>query len=442
MEAPLAFATLFLGLITGPQEVVIEVTDRVAAVEIQLDEATVARLERPPFHTAVDFGPALAPHRLSAVAFDARGHEVGRVHQWVNAQRPQAEIALLVDRGPNGRPIRARWLGSAVQRELDRPQVEMTIDGRRLAVDASGAALLPELDLRLPHLLSASVRFGAAATAHHDVVLGGGVNDETRTELTSTIFRPKPNRRAENGAGSSLDTATLTARVGARTVRVVATDRAGSTVVIVRPARFSTSSAPWLEWLPVPPAQRAAHLGEAMLAPGVTTRFLWPYPTLANGARPSNVFPTSGAQAATSGGLRWLFGSAEGNDLTGPALFADAVALAGAQAQASGTRAAVLLLLDEQSHDPSRFSPAQVGAYLERLRIPLFVWTVPSRRAIPLVAAWRSEAVVAELRGPLGFKRAVQALLDDLEQQVVVWIEGGEVPGSVEVAGDSHRFPR
>jgi hypothetical protein len=222
----------------------------------------------------------------------------------------------------------------------------------------------------------------------------------------------------------------LTARVGTRDVRVVAVDRGGSTVVVVRPARFPNAPA-WLDWLPQPPARRATLRSEAALAPGITTRFLWPYPAPARGgSRPADVFPTSGARATAGAGLRWLFGTASGDDLAGPAHFADAVALAGAQAQASGTRAAVLLLLDDQAQDPSRFRPAEVRAYLERLRVPLFVWTVPEKRPTPLAPAWQP---VREISGPLGLKNARQALLDELDAQVVVWVDGAEIPGHVEV---------
>ena len=50
----IAFATLFLGLITGIYPIQISVGGAVTAVEITLDGAPAARLEAPPWIAKVD----------------------------------------------------------------------------------------------------------------------------------------------------------------------------------------------------------------------------------------------------------------------------------------------------------------------------------------------------------------------------------------------------
>ena len=105
----IAFLTLFLGLVTGPQAVAVDPGAGVAAVELVLDGRGVARLEHAPWSATVDFGPALLPHRLEARGLAADGSEVARTDQWVNLPRPQAEVDIVLEgsgaaRAPRGSP--------------------------------------------------------------------------------------------------------------------------------------------------------------------------------------------------------------------------------------------------------------------------------------------------------------------------------------------------
>ncbi|HSN88583.1 MAG TPA: hypothetical protein VL025_17610, partial [Thermoanaerobaculia bacterium] len=86
----IAFLTLFFGLTLGSQPVELTVTGPVAAVEILLDGAPVARFDGPPWSGRIDFGQALLPHELVARALDDQGTEVSRVRQWVNLPRSHA----------------------------------------------------------------------------------------------------------------------------------------------------------------------------------------------------------------------------------------------------------------------------------------------------------------------------------------------------------------
>jgi hypothetical protein len=53
----IAFLTLFLGLVTGPQAVAVDPGAGVATVELALDGRGVASLEHAPWSATVDFGP-------------------------------------------------------------------------------------------------------------------------------------------------------------------------------------------------------------------------------------------------------------------------------------------------------------------------------------------------------------------------------------------------
>src|SRR5260370_26716182 len=99
----IAFLTFFLGLVTGPQSVAVEPGAGVAAVELALDGRGVARLEHAPWSATVDFGPALLPHRLEARGLAADGSEVARTEQWVNLQRSQAEVDIVLAGSAAGR---------------------------------------------------------------------------------------------------------------------------------------------------------------------------------------------------------------------------------------------------------------------------------------------------------------------------------------------------
>jgi hypothetical protein len=433
METPLAFVTLFLGLVSGEQIVEFEATSSVAAIEVQMDAVVVSRLGAPPWRTTIDFGPELAPRRLRAIARNQGGAEVGRVEQLINVQRSHAEVTLLVERDSGGRPVRAKWLG---------PEIEITLDGRRLPVDASGSAPLPTLNLEVPHLLSATVRFGRNVAARHDLVLGADVNDETRSELSSTIYRPATKKK------QGTEVPRLRARVDGAPVPVVAVDRGQATVFVVRPDRFSDDATRRIKGVQRPrktllaidnvrvdTGDRSFLRYEAMLAAGDVTRFVWPYPTQSPGAsRSTSLFESSREVKSSSGGFRWLLGSVTADGFSGPSHFADAVALAGTQAQASGNRTAVVLVLDDSPSDPSQYRPAQVRDYLQRLRIPLFVWSIAPGKPVPLAAGW---GPVVDLSRSSGIDRAVRALREDLEAQRVVWIEGTETPDRIEIGDDA-----
>ena len=104
----IAFVTLFLGLTLGAYPVQLAVEGPVATVELLLDGEVIGRVAGPPWSGAVDFGADLTPHELVARGLDAQGQEVARARQWINLPRPPAEVGVMLENGPEGRPSAAR----------------------------------------------------------------------------------------------------------------------------------------------------------------------------------------------------------------------------------------------------------------------------------------------------------------------------------------------
>ncbi len=65
------FLSLFLGLITGIQSVTLQVDAAVKSVRIELGGREVARMDKAPWSAKVDFGSALTPNELTAIAYTA-----------------------------------------------------------------------------------------------------------------------------------------------------------------------------------------------------------------------------------------------------------------------------------------------------------------------------------------------------------------------------------
>ena len=104
----IVFLTLYLGLIAGHQPVEMRVDPAVKSVQLLLDGKKIDTFAAPPWRSLVDFGPVIQPHELVAVAFDAKGNEVGRAAQTLNLPRATAELEIIVDRDASGTPSTPR----------------------------------------------------------------------------------------------------------------------------------------------------------------------------------------------------------------------------------------------------------------------------------------------------------------------------------------------
>ena len=127
----IAFVTLFLGLTLGSQPVELRVIGPVDHVELRLDDAVRGVIAAPPWRTTIELGDHLLPHRLTAIAMDAAGHEVARAEQTINVPRRSAETEILLERYAGGRLAKAHLLWRSV--DADKPAAAtLTLDGEPL----------------------------------------------------------------------------------------------------------------------------------------------------------------------------------------------------------------------------------------------------------------------------------------------------------------------
>jgi hypothetical protein len=427
----IAFLTLFLGLVLGPQPIELTVTGPVAAVELRLDGAPAGLIVGPPWTGQIDFGPALLPHELVARALDEQGQEIGRVQQWVNLPRPPAEVDILLEDGPAGRPVAARLTWQSLTGEKP-TAIGVTFDDRPLVLDAGGRVQLPAWNPETGHVLTAELRFSGALTARRDVVFGGAWGGEISSELTAVPVRlrrgkelPPPDRMQG------------WFRAGGRPLTVAAVEDGPAELLVVRDlaaqsaldrmTRGANSSS-----IVTSSEYRRFHM---TLDKKDAVRFIWPVARTVSGTSlPAELFDTSRDFSADDGGLLWLLTrSVPRVDDPSRQRLADAVAVAGLQALYANHRRAVLLVLSEQPTDRSRSDPALVRRYLEAIRVPLVVWTFGDPTA-PGAAAWgRAEEASSQIK----MRKAFTRLEEELASQRIVWIDGRYLPQSIELSGDA-----
>jgi hypothetical protein len=115
---------------------------------------------------------------------------------------------------------------------------------------------------------------------------------------------------------------------------------------------------------------------------------------------------------------------------------AEAVAV-GAMRAAASNRARALVLVrstDTPSAPSDSFTPSDMRAFLSALRVPFFYWTVGPTQESTAVDPWGEAKAI---RGWGGVLLAVNALMEALRPQFLVWIEGQHKPGDVTFAADA-----
>ena len=182
MSAQIIFVSLFLGIVSGQQPVVLRVSGPVDHVRITLSGQQAAALERAPWGTIVDFGAELAPRELTAIAYDVDDHEIARATQVINLPRPMAEFEIMLD----GDEVSLTWRHLMNARPA---RATLTIDGKPLALDGSLHARLPKLDREMPHLLAAELRFQDGFVARRELVIESWRSASTGTQLTPIAVR-------------------------------------------------------------------------------------------------------------------------------------------------------------------------------------------------------------------------------------------------------------
>jgi hypothetical protein len=388
MLAELVFVTRLLGLMTGTRVVEAQVDPAVQWVELLLDGQSAEVLRGQPWRTKIDFGAELAPHVLTAIARDGEGRELARDTQFINVPRPQAEIGVMFRRGRAD--ITWQHIGGMKPKKMMVKLNQTTT----LASTLTRSVALPPLIPEMLNLLSIDLEFEDGSSAHRDVVFGGQ-SEEVPAELTATLVRQR---------GKGQDDRANCFQVGGRTIAASEVETGQAAVLVVR-----NGAAPIAQF-------RRRNLNRARMAENVfmvkqtSVRFIWP---TASGAGNSDLFMTSDNVEATRG-LRFLLTEAEGSKGMTVRL-ADAVAVAGTEALREPRRRAVILVLNGEE-DKSRYHADTVRRYLQRLGVPLYVWSLTGATTHP---AWgKLEDVSTNER----MRDAVKRLQHDLDQQRVAWL--------------------
>lgn len=418
----IAFVTLLLGLISGVYPIEVTVGGVVTAVEYRLDGVPVARREGPPWVAPVDLGSALRPRELTVVALGAGGQEIARASQWLNLPRPPAEVEIVLEKGAEGRPGAAQLTWQSV-RGVKPATVGLTLDGEPLKVDGAGRGLLPKVDLKVLHVLTAELWFPPGLLARKDVAFGGEYGSEVSTELTAVPVRLRPGVAlpAPEGLQEWFTAA-------GQPVSAVAVEEGPGKLIVVRVPtgrEVLDELVPRLRRPTLPALRSKMRLGE-----DDRICFLSLYVSRFRGSKvPSELFDLSTELTRADGGLFWLLSNRRLlKEAHGPALrIADAVAVAGLQATADNRRRAVVLVLGGSVRDSSRYSPETVRRYLESIHVPLFIWYLYGSPT-PAARGWGGGEDVSTLEK---LEQAVDRLRTALDSQRIVWLEGRHLPQSI-----------
>ena len=421
----IAFVTLLLGLISGIYPIEVTVSGPVAAVEFTLDGAPAGRLEHAPWIAKVDLGTDLRPHQLVARALDAEGKEISRAEQWLNLPRPPAEVEIVLESGEGGVPKTAVLTWQAVN-GVKPSSIGLTLDGKPLTVDANGRAALPPQDLKILHVLTAELWFPLGVVARKDVVFGGEYGSQVSTELTAVPVRfhgeVAPTPQELNGRFSAQG----------RAVPVAAIEDGPGKVVVVR-----VPTATELVERLIPQSRHFLSMQPAFrqeLPLGEDDRVLFlslQNPIVATSRVPSELFAMTREYTRKDGGMFWFLSDTRlpPDTRKNGLRIADALAVAGLQAAVDNHRRAVVLVLGNDIKDISHYEPAEVRAYLDSVRVPLFVWSLYGANA-PAAKGW---GPVEEITTLPKLRKAVDKLRADLDAQKIVWIEGRFLPQDVAV---------
>lgn len=421
----IVFVSLFLGILTGPQTVEVAVSEDVSRVEILLDDRRIAEIRSAPWQTLYDFGPRLTTHRLTAVAFDHAGAEIGRSHQLLNVPRARVEAELLLEDWQSDVPTTARLVWHSAE-ALDPLRTSVSLNGVELNASNPARIQLPKLDPEALHFLAADVVFPDREVASTEVVFGGAYGSSVETELTAVPLRVglRKIRSPEKASGwlrltNGDELPIVAVDDGAAVVAVVREDEAVSTLAALDAVMRQT---------------RNFNYRRLRLDRRDRLRFVYPRPTSA--VHPSiryAVFPVSRSYGPQEGAIPALLAHVSFQGDSSPAQqLTNAIAVAGRFLVESQKRRAVVAVTTDCSAMGGKYDAQAVIDYLAELHVPLKVWQVSRvRRKDDSTGLCRN---AEEITSGKQYAAAVRRLRTDLDRQQIVWVSGTPLPREIELS--------
>jgi hypothetical protein len=435
----LTFLTLFLGLVYGQHPVELSVHHDVAAAEIRLNGEAVGRLTGEPWVLATDFGEALRPHELVAIAFDADGTEIARDRQWVNLPRSRAEatLTLLDSPGPAGDragPSRAARLHWQTLGDVQPLGIRVTLNDKPIQVDDPARIELPAYDPTQVQILTAELDFPDGLRSRAELFFGGTFGDTVSFEMTAVALE-----RTRGRGSLDLDDVSGTLLKDGQPLRVLAAESDGAEIIIVQDP--SAQLMLGTLGLTMDRTGRGQRGRTTELKAGERLRVISTHSAIsATPEVPYDLFPISEGFEAEDGSLPYLLTHLMIEGGTPVARIADAVAVAGVHAAATNRPRAVVLVLGEERRDASRFKVEQVRNYLADLHVPLVVWgtsQVQSRRVSEDRIPMSHDTPWGKARDISSDSRLVSAageLRRELDRQAIAWVEGSHLPQDIQLA--------
>ncbi|HEV7573426.1 MAG TPA: hypothetical protein VGQ21_18160 [Thermoanaerobaculia bacterium] len=406
MSSQVVFLSLFLGLMSGPHLVELQVAPGVHTVRILLENRPVAVLQQPPWRATIDFGSAIVPSELAAVGYDDRGNEVSRATQLINVPRPVAEFDITLTNDDMGVPVTAqfKWEHLVAAKVTS---ASLTVDSKAVPLDKMAIARLPRLDMKHPHVIAGELKFEDGFITRREIVAGGELTATEDIEMTPVAVRQTV----------AVPSATLgdCFTSGGAPIRIGAVENAPALVILVIDP--DPKVAPDVSSL-----KRIETRHRYALDLGSSMRAIFPLAEQRQSTNNSTamLFPPSSDVHADEAGLLWFVTRPYKKfvDDAAPRQFADAVGVAGLNTITGAHRRAVVLVLSPRD-DASAHSPQSVRSYLASIGVPLFVWSTGPRRD-----AW---GTIDDISTPSKMQAAVDRLRAELKSQRVAWVAADPV---------------
>lgn len=442
--------TLFLGLVTGSWQVEVSATAPVARIELLLDSSTVGVDEAPPWSFEVDFGDEPAPHRLTAVGFDAEGAEVARTAIPVNLQPRESGLSVVIEEPETGEKGKGAPVARLTWSSIDGSaptRLAAWFDGNPIEVgtgeDRYDRLLLPAVDLGGVHFLTVEMTFASGALARTERVFGSDIDRMINTRNTAVAIDAHRRRdrldSPEEARGLIL--------AGGEPATPVGLEDDGTDLVVVRDRSAHRELVAMTGGRPITLAGRR---NDRMF-------LIAPAPDLVlHRSGPYELFPITPALSGARGSLfDWLVRLEHDPSPGVPEELAGAVSVAGMRAASGGRPRAVLLMIGPESFPVAVEDAERARRFLARLGVPLAVWRIqrdlkdlepqerlkrletevpPIDRATALAEARAAWGEVEDVGAPVTASDAAKELLRRVDRQQVVWIDGEYLPTEITLA--------